>query len=224
MSQYISFEAPVPPPAEGGFGQRCVAFDQKWIPYIVGALQALLDETTYESEAGRAVKEAADLILLLQTGVCVVGLKVGMVINYATAAVPSNCLSCDGASYLRADYPALYAALHASFKTDADHFVVPDFRGRAAIGIGTGAGLTARAMKASIGAETHALSIPEMPAHTHDISTNNSGSGAPNGVSGTQNASNTQTASAKALTRGSGAAHNNMPPSLAVGFCIVALD
>jgi microcystin-dependent protein len=150
---------------------------------------------------------------------------IGTIIPYATAAVPIGCLACDGTQYNRVDYPALYAALHAAFKTDADHFVVPDLRDRTIIGIGSspGAGFSARSMKDTVGAETHALTIAEMPAHTHDVSTNAAGTGGTNGVSGTTNTSNTQTATAKGLTRGSGSAHNNMQPSLALGYCIVAV-
>lgn len=223
MSQYISFDSPVPPVPSTGEGDFCVSFDRKWLGYMVGALQVLLDRSTYESEQDRAISEAANLILAIQTGVCEVGVRVGSIMQYATATVPDGCLECDGSSYLRVDYPALYAVLDASYKSDADHFVTPDFRGRAPIGKGTGSGLSARSMNQAVGVESVALSIAEMPAHTHDVSTNNAGTGGTNGVTGTLNTSNTQTASAKALTRGSGSSHTNMQPSRVTGFCIVAV-
>jgi microcystin-dependent protein len=222
MSQYISFEAPVPPPAEGVFGNMCVAYDQKWHPYIIGALQALIDASTYESDAVRAKDEAADLILLFQTGVCEVGLKVGMIVEYVTTSVPAGCLACDGGSYLRTAYPALYAALHSSYKTDADHFVTPDFRGKAPIGIGTGAGLTARAMNASIGAETHVITLAKSPAHSHTFSAYNGGHNTSSGGNVDTSANSGGPLAYPTNSLGGGSPHNNMQPSLAVGFCIVA--
>jgi microcystin-dependent protein len=46
-------------------------------------------------------------------------------------------------------------------------FNLPDSRGRAVIGEGTGAGLTARTLAGTVGAETHTLITAEMPSHTH---------------------------------------------------------
>ena len=61
-------------------------------------------------------------------------------------------------------------------QTDYFNFLVPDARGRTPVGTGAGAGLTARVIGATGGVETltlptitdsHVLSIPEMPSHTH---------------------------------------------------------
>lgn len=51
---------------------------------------------------------------------------IGSIQLYATASEPEDTLVCDGASYLRVDYPALYAALSSVYITDADNFTVPD--------------------------------------------------------------------------------------------------
>ena len=220
MSQYLSFESPVPPPSSTDEGDWCVTFDRKWLPYVIGSLQALLDDSTYESEVSRATGEAASLIFAFQSGVCTVGLKIGTIMQYATATVPTDCLECDGSTHLRTDYPDLYAALASVYKTDADHFVTPDFRGRAPIGKGTGSGLTARSMNDAIGAETHTLTEAQIPSHTHPISTRNAGSSG-SGISritANQGINSTITTDAT----GGGGSHNNMQPSRAIGFCIVA--
>lgn len=49
-----------------------------------------------------------------------------------------GCLLCDGSGYSRTAYPALYAALDPVYHIDADHFRVPDLKGRAPIGTGSG--------------------------------------------------------------------------------------
>lgn len=94
-------------------------------------------------------------------------LAIGSIFPFVTSSVPSGALECDGATHLRTDYPALYALLDSAFITDADHFKTPDLRGRTVIGVGTGSGLTARAMDASGGEETHQLTTAELASHTH---------------------------------------------------------
>jgi hypothetical protein len=95
---------------------------------------------------------------------------------------------------------------------------LPDIRGRSIIGSGTGTSLTARTHGDSGGAETHTLTIAEMPEHNHNYSTRLttlgvSGSGTPVN----QGATTLQTS----LTGGDGA-HNNMQPWLALNFIVRA--
>lgn len=94
---------------------------------------------------------------------------IGLITAYMTADPPANVLACDGGSYLRDDYPALYAALDAFFIVDADHFTVPDLRGRTVIGAGIGSGLTTRAVGDTGGEEMHQLTESELASHSHTI-------------------------------------------------------
>lgn len=48
-------------------------------------------------------------------------------------------------------------------------FNVPDFRGRSIIGAGTGSGLTARNRGEKIGEESHKLTVTELAAHQHPL-------------------------------------------------------
>jgi hypothetical protein len=82
-----------------------------------------------------------------------------------------------------------------------------------ALGVGgAGSGLTARALGEALGAETHQLTISEMPAHTHDLQYQLlAGQGDTEGGSGRVNAGTTGTN--QALTRGGDTAHNNMQPT-----------
>ncbi len=57
-----------------------------------------------------------------------------------SADIPANYLLCDGRSLLRADYPELFNVIGLTWGTPESPttFFIPDFRGRGAIGAGTG--------------------------------------------------------------------------------------
>ncbi|MQA67471.1 MAG: hypothetical protein GEU76_16470 [Alphaproteobacteria bacterium] len=96
---------------------------------------------------------------------------------------------------------------------------LPDARGRALIGAGTGAGLTARTLgDGTIGEEEHTLTVAEMPAHTHGIrSVQAQRAGNPQSPPPYQ--VNNDTAGTSGST-GSDEAHNNMQPSLVANWMI----
>lgn len=79
----------------------------------------------------------------------------GTIIMYGGASTPSGYLPCNGAAVSRTGYSALFAALGTAWGAgDASTtFNVPDLRGRSPIGVGTGSGLTARALATQYGAE-----------------------------------------------------------------------
>lgn len=59
----------------------------------------------------------------------------GSVMAYAGSAAPAGYLLCDGTSYLRSVYPALFAIIGTSYgSADVTHFTVPDLRARVPIG------------------------------------------------------------------------------------------
>jgi len=145
---------------------------------------------------------------------------IGMIMPYITADPPPNVLACDGATYLRDEFPELYAALDSFFIVDADHFTVPDLRGRTVIGAGIGSGLTDRAVGDSIGEETHVLLETELAAHTHTIpATATTLAVEPGEVTVLTPipffTSNTGSA-------GDGTAHNNIQPSYAINYGVLA--
>jgi len=140
----------------------------------------------------------------------------GMIEMFAGNAAPTGWLLCDGAAVSRTLYPALFAAIGTAFGVGdgSTTFNVPDLRGRVPIGAGTGSGLTARTLAQQVGAETHPLTVPELPTHTHSalglvIGTVASGAG-----------SNAAAAGGTTGTAGSGVAHNNMQPSLVLNYLI----
>lgn len=78
--------------------------------------------------------------------------------------------------------------------------------GRALALSGTGATLTARSLGQTVGAETHTLSVGEMPSHTHGVAANGTGSSAfiASGGGGGE---------ILTTSTGGGGAHNNMQPT-----------
>jgi len=98
----------------------------------------------------------------------------------------------------------------------------PDLRGRFVLGHGTGSGLTARSKGQTGGAETHTLTVQEMPPHSHTTTLSHNGWPAEsadrqdwyyimNKDRGKNNDFGTSTV-------GSGTAHNNMPPFYVLAF------
>jgi len=76
---------------------------------------------------------------------------------------------CDGRELDCNDYDGLFEVIGNAFGgiSASNTFKLPDFRGRVIGQAGTGAGLTARALGDTVGTETHALAVNEMPSHTH---------------------------------------------------------
>jgi|SRR5437870_12128678 microcystin-dependent protein len=145
---------------------------------------------------------------------------IGYVMPYLTESPPANVLACDGTVYLREDYPELYAVLDTAFIVDADHFQVPDLRGRTVIGAGQGSGLTDRSPGEAGGEETHQLTESELAAHTHTIPlTATTLAVEPGEV--------TVLTPIPILTQDTGstggdAAHNNMQPFTALNYGVIA--
>lgn len=99
----------------------------------------------------------------------------GTVVTYIASTAPAGWLLCDGSLHPRDVYPILATVLGSTYGGDSTSFRVPDLRGRTVVGEGTGSSLTARTLGQSGGAETHALSVNEMPSHTHTGTTDSSG-------------------------------------------------
>jgi microcystin-dependent protein len=166
-----------------------------------------------------------------------VNVPVGTVLPYAGGSAPTGFLLCDGASKLRADYAALFAAIGTTFgAADGTHFNVPDLRGRFPLGVNG-----SHALASTGGAETHTLVTSEMPSHAHyefagvdpavTSANSNLGVNSAPAVQNTQVAdkayavmSDNATGAGLGLTSATGGdgAHNNMPPFLSLNWIIAA--
>jgi microcystin-dependent protein len=153
-------------------------------------------------------------------------------LKYSVQSTDHNgWLKCDGRSISRVLYAKLFEVIGTSFGSDdADTFKLPDCRGRVLGTIGTGTGLTARSLGDKVGAETHTLTVGEMPSHSHTINdpshshsyTNNTNNQQVSALPGETAADQedlgaTTGASTTGITinnTGGGGAHNNMQPTI----------
>lgn len=98
-------------------------------------------------------------------------------------------LKCDGRALSRTLYSKLWDAIGTTFGSGdgSTTFNLPDCRGRVLGGVGQGAGLTNRVIGSSVGAETHTLTVGEIPSHSHTGTTDSAGthSHTSNAVGGT---------------------------------------
>ena len=102
----------------------------------------------------------------------------GMVSPYAGSTAPAGWLACDGSAVSRTTYRGLFEAISTTWGVGdgSTTFNVPDFRGRALIGSGTGSGLTARTLGTqNIGEEAHVQTSSELVSHTHTATTSTDG-------------------------------------------------
>jgi len=199
--------------------------NEEFAANIRGALQLLTFPASFVQFGALTPEQTAEAYQPMFDGFCFnqgVCRMVGEIITYAGTTSPdAKWLVCDGASLVRADYPDLFTVIGVTYgAVDSTHFNIPDLRGRAPLGAGTGSGLSPRAAGDSFGEEAHTLTIGELASHVH----------------GTGNSVLIATATPPPLdvlgpnpfpaitgSTGNDDPHNNMQPSLVVNYLIVAL-
>ena len=210
----------------------------EWTAIVTGALLELGRDYNFEQYGTATPAETAavfrDMLdnAIFKIGTCRV---IGEIICYAGATSPTtDWLACDGASVLRADYPDLFTIIGTTFgAVDGTHFSLPDLAGRTVVGVGSGTGLTPRTLGDSYGEETHTLITGEQASHTHTDAghTHVEGIAAPAigaaivGVpvpSAVPAVGVTGGGFASLASSGGDGAHNNIQPSLALNYFIVA--
>jgi len=149
---------------------------------------------------------------------------------------PVNFLPCDGRTVAISQYETLYSLIGITWGGDGvTTFGLPDLRGRAAIGQGSGPGLTPRVLAQTTGTETVALDGTMVPAHTHawntqattatsNTPTNNLLAQLPTGSAGYVTQANKTAAfaldSSMVQNTGGNGVHDNVMPSMALTYMI----
>lgn len=145
----------------------------------------------------------------------------GQLMMSASVLEQPGWLLCDGRSLDKNTYPDLYAAIGDVYNADetvSPNFNIPDFRTIFPCGVGTNAaGNRTYALGDSGGTNTVALTANENGPHTHTAAVNQNNGGA--GYFGSTG-SVVANGIGVTLVSGSGQAHENRPPYLAVNFYI----
>ncbi len=158
----------------------------------------------------------------------------GTIVAFGGNEAPAGWRLCDGAAVPREGmYQALFRAAGTTYGPgdNTTTFNLPDLRGRAAVGAGTGMGLTARPMGRAFGEEQHALTVAEMPAHNHGGTSGVNSTPVWHDRGGQNYFTNQMVAPAAGANQsiphthvipweGGGAPHENMQPSLVVNYII----
>ncbi len=157
---------------------------------------------------------------------------VGELMLFAGNFAPVGWAICDGSLLPISQYTALFSLLGTFYGGDGiSTFALPNLQGRMAIGVGTGPGLSTRVQGEVGGEENHTLITTEMPAHSHAAfgDANDGTSESPAGLNPARNPAGVPqygagTGATLAATHigatGGGQPHNNMPPYLALTYCI----
>ena len=97
--------------------------------------------------------------------------QVGDIRDLPHDTIPAKWLECLGQSLLRTDYPDLFTAIGTKWgSADGSHFNLPDFQRQTVVGRASAAGSPSMCVVGCAGgAETVALEVCHMPAHSHGV-------------------------------------------------------
>jgi len=208
-------------PADRVYVIRRLKIPAELVRHVTGALSELTELDRWE-EFGSMTPDAAVQLaeVLLADYAESTSWMIGQVVMLA-GELPDHVLLCNGASYQRLDYPALYDALDAQYRTDADNFTVPDLRDRFVVGAAVSPDLGNYNLGDVGGSADHALSVAELPSHTHGSHVHTPDVDV-EGPAGVPTPAPGLTAPAQTGAAGSGTPHENRPPYYALVLGIIA--
>ena len=156
---------------------------------------------------------------------------IGQIQTFGFNFAPRAWALCNGQLLPISQNTALFSLLGTIYGGDGrTTFALPDLRGRMPMHYGQGSGLSNRQISQSSGAESHQLSVGELPGHTHTHNVTAAVGDSPSPVGTVPATANdgesnysTETSGLSTVSgnsQGGGQAHNNMPPFLVINFSI----
>lgn len=164
---------------------------------------------------------------------------VGEIRPFAFNYQPRGWLICNGQQVSVQQYQALYAVVGNSYGGNNQAFNLPDLQGKVPVGMGAGPGLSAWKLGDKYGNEAVALTIDQMPSHTHTANAEQDSATTPNPggmiVAGVKSGSTGNPKFYKDAPQdqylvpmnattiqavGGGQAHENRQPYQVLNFCI----
>ena len=146
----------------------------------------------------------------------------GTVVPYCGTTGTTGWFLCDGSSYSRITYNALFLVIGYTFGGSGEYFNVPDMRGRIPLGASYQIpNISDKSVGNTGGSETHTLTINEMPAHTHTFDRGFGGwENSTYYVSGASDRPNTGSDVETTSSTGGSAPHSIMQPYMVLNFII----
>ena len=166
----------------------------------------------------------------------------GVIVPYGGTSAPTGWVFCYGQAVTQGSSGSTYYALHAAIGTTygsgsggSGDFSIPDLRGRVAAGKDDmggssanrltdpgntiGHGINGDTLGDTGGAETHEVTVLQMPAHTHTVLGSLSSPNSGTAISMTNREQNSSVGNA-ASSVGSSHAHNNVQPTIVLNYII----
>lgn len=151
----------------------------------------------------------------------------GEIKMFAGNFAPRGWAFCDGQLLSISSNSALFSLLGTMYGGDGrTTFGLPDLRGRVAVGVGQGSGLSNIRQGQKWGTETTTLTSVNLPAHSHTVNVQGNSSGISaslNTILPVESSKSTKQSKANTVetnTTGAGQAVNNIQPSIGIRYII----
>lgn len=139
---------------------RALSIDDALIPHVSDAIAQLTIDANW-TEVGDSISDIVDESLDSLDSWYLGNMLIGQVSSFL-GSLPDFWLPLAGGTFDRVDYPELWEALDAQFK-DSTTFTLPDVSDLFLANAGTGT----YSLGDTGGEETHILTTPEIPSHSH---------------------------------------------------------
>ena len=160
------------------------------------------------------------LSLLVSTAASAQAPFIGEIRMFSGNYCPKGWMEADGRELKISNHQALYSLLSNYYGGDGRvNFRLPDLRGRVAMGLGQGPGLSHYTLGETGGRENVTLSTQEMPSHSHGVSaTKEAGSNNASVAAGAEGKG--EVLEQPVQSAGMSMPHENRPPYLVVRYCV----